>query len=44
MDDVIKSRGEKVSAARRSGTPSYALTGVREAAVIGVPDRSSARP
>jgi amino acid adenylation domain-containing protein len=37
MDDVIKSRGEKV-APREVEDALYALTGVREAAVIGVPD------
>jgi acyl-coenzyme A synthetase/AMP-(fatty) acid ligase len=37
MDDVIKSRGEKV-APREVEDVLYALTGVREAAVIGVPD------
>ena len=37
MDDVIKSRGEKV-APREVEDVLYALPGVREAAVIGVPD------
>ncbi len=37
MDDVIKSRGEKV-APREVEDVLYALAGVREAAVIGVPD------
>lgn len=37
MDDVIKSRGEKV-APREVEDALYALSGVREAAVIGVPD------
>jgi acyl-CoA synthetase (AMP-forming)/AMP-acid ligase II len=36
-DDVIKSRGEKV-APKEVENVIYALTGVREAAVIGVPD------
>jgi amino acid adenylation domain-containing protein len=37
MDDIIKSRGEKV-APREVEDVLYALAGVREAAVIGVPD------
>jgi long-chain acyl-CoA synthetase len=37
MDDVIKSRGEKI-APREVEDALYALAGVREAAVIGVPD------
>jgi amino acid adenylation domain-containing protein len=37
LDDVIKSRGEKV-APREVEDALYALPGVREAAVIGVPD------
>lgn len=37
MDDIIKSRGEKV-APREVEDALYALPGVREAAVIGVPD------
>ena len=37
MDDVIKSRGEKV-APREVEDCLYALAGVREAAVVGVPD------
>lgn len=37
MDDIIKSRGEKV-APREVEDALYALAGVREAAVIGVPD------
>jgi acyl-CoA synthetase (AMP-forming)/AMP-acid ligase II len=37
MDDIIKTRGEKVSP-KEVETCLYELTGVREAAVIGVPD------
>jgi amino acid adenylation domain-containing protein len=37
MDDIIKTRGEKVSP-KEIETCLYELTGVREAAVIGVPD------
>jgi acyl-coenzyme A synthetase/AMP-(fatty) acid ligase len=36
-DDIIKSRGEKVSPAEVEDAL-YAISGVREAAVIGVPD------
>jgi acyl-coenzyme A synthetase/AMP-(fatty) acid ligase len=36
-DDIIKSRGEKVSP-KEVETVLYALPGVREAAVIGLPD------
>jgi acyl-coenzyme A synthetase/AMP-(fatty) acid ligase len=36
-DDIIKTRGEKVSPAEVE-TALYALPGVREAAVVGVPD------
>jgi amino acid adenylation domain-containing protein len=37
MDDIIKSRGEKV-APKEVEAALYAIAGVREAAVIGVPD------
>jgi acyl-coenzyme A synthetase/AMP-(fatty) acid ligase len=36
-DDIIKSRGEKVSPAEVEDAL-YAISGVREAAVVGVPD------
>ena len=36
-DDIIKSRGEKVSP-KEVENVLYALAGIREAAVIGVPD------
>ena len=37
-DDIIKSRGEKVSP-KEVENVLYALPGIREAAVVGVPDR-----
>ena len=37
MDDIIKSRGEKV-APKEVENVLYNITGVRDAAVIGVPD------
>ena len=43
MDDIIKSRGEKV-APKEVENALVNIPGVREAAVIGVPDDCSGRP